>query len=882
MLQKQLVTIPLFFSAYIFLCLPLIAQTAAESKIQKEANTKEEPTELPYNRFVQSAGKEIFFGDRRLENHSLDLVILPGLPLAAVEHRYGVAIFDINRKSLINNYSLFGSNGDFSLMSTYSGIKAVKIGKRIRLIWGVASSINGSFVYEVDWNGKSLDFVKAIPIPISRPAQISLPNEVELKEENGTLFLYVVENGNNQLSKIRESDGGIVWSVPTGVAPFGICLNGDRVFVSNWGGADATNDPKGEKAGVPWGYAYTDPSTGAVNNGTVSVLDSKDGHLIKNVSVGLHPNVIRKCPGQPFLFVSNGNSDHISIVDMNQLVVTDSISISPNQQINYQGSSPNGMAFSEDGKTLYVSNGMDNALAVIALEKDQNGRFIHHVKGYIPTGAYPSGLTVTGSQLIVCNLEGRGAHISSKEVMDTTDASLPKIASFNSHHQLASLSFIPVPNDVELKEYTQHVSAFEQINRSVESYLPPRPDRKPVPVPERIGEPSVFKHVVYIIKENRTYDQVLGDMKEGNGEPSLCVFGDSVTPNQHQLARDYLLLDNYYASGKCSAEGHQWTDAGMVTDYIEKNVRAWFRSYPHAQYDAMVYDKNGFIWNQALDHHKTVRIYGEACTTAFDPHLNWQAIYQLYTTHQPFACTNIATISRVRPILSQRYPGYDDPRINDQLRAEAFIAELEEFEKKSGDQWPDLMVISLPNDHTTGMAPGFPTPRAMVADNDLALGKMIEAITKSRFWDSTVVFVTEDDSQSGWDHVSAYRTTSFIISPYSHLHRTIHTNYNQLSLLRTIEQILGVPPMNSLDATATPMFDCFFESKDNKGYSTLANRINLEEMNAPISSLKGKALNYAQISKKFVHIDDGDDSEFNKVLWYATHVDHAAFLNKKQ
>ncbi|MEJ7660189.1 MAG: hypothetical protein WKG07_11480 [Hymenobacter sp.] len=249
----------------------------------------------------------------------------------------------------------------------------------------------------------------------------------------------------------------------------------------------------------------------------------------------------------------------------------------------------------------------------------------------------------------------------------------------------------------------------------------------PVPLPERIGEPSVFKHVVYIIKENRTYDQVLGDLPEGRGAPSLCVFGDSVTPNQHQLAREFLLLDNYYASGKSSAEGHQWTDAGMVSDYVEKNVRAWFRSYPHVQEDALVYSPTGFIWNNAADHGKTVRIYGEAAQPHYDTKLTWTDIYTNHKAGQPFKFTNTSTISRVRPLLSPNYPASDELRITDQIRADAFIKELAAFEKQPGDALSRAVGDgACPTDHTVGTRPGMPTPVAMVADNDLALGRILE------------------------------------------------------------------------------------------------------------------------------------------------------------
>jgi hypothetical protein len=354
---------------------------------------------------------------------------------------------------------------------------------------------------------------------------------------------------------------------------------------------------------------------------------------------------------------------------------------------------------------------------------------------------------------------------------------------------------------------------------------------------------------------------------------SLCVFGDSITPNQHKLASEFLLLDNYYASGKSSAEGHQWTDAAMVNDYVEKNVRAWFRSYPHVQTDALVYNKEGFIWNNALDHGKTVRIYGEACVPKWDPALGWKEIYQLHVDKKPFIFQNISTISRVRPIMSPTYPCYDGAKINDQLRADAFLKELKDYENMEGDQWPHLMILALPADHTAGMREGYPTPRAMVADNDLALGRIIEAITKSRFWDSTAIFVTEDDSQSGWDHVSGYRTTGFIISPYSRLKKTIHTNYNQTCMVRTIEQILGIPPMNAIDATALPMFDCFTGSFNKTSYDFLKNNIPLNEMNTSAASLKGKAKHFTLLSAQFDRIDKGDDDLLNRILWFAAKGD---------
>jgi hypothetical protein len=308
----------------------------------------------------------------------------------------------------------------------------------------------------------------------------------------------------------------------------------------------------------------------------------------------------------------------------------------------------------------------------------------------------------------------------------------------------------------------------------------------------------------------------------------------------------------------------------MVSDYIEKNVRVWFRSYPHRQEDALVYNKTGFIWNNALDHGKTVRVYGEACTTEYDRKLKWIDFYNKRLNKEPVTLKNHSTIARLRPVISPDYPDCDNIIFPDQLRADVFIDEFKKFEATQGDSLPNLMVLSLPNDHSAGTSPNFPTPRAMVADNDLALGRIVETISHSRFWDSTVIFVTEDDSQGGWDHISSYRTTCLIISPYSVLNKTIHTNYNQTSMVRSIEQILGIPPMNIMDATALPMFDCFAAKKSAVVYTSIPNTIPLNEMNKPMSMLKGKAMYYAKLSANsvFKEVDGGEDDTMNKILWF--------------
>ncbi len=841
------------------------------------------PVLMPYNRIIDPAGKVITFGNPDEENHSMDVKLVPGSTLLVIEDRYGIALIDTVKKAVTARWAYRDDKSYKGLMSTYSGIKVFQKDNKTQFLWSAAGSKGRnsvSMVFQVEWDGANLSIKNTFSFEPKKPSPLALPNDLTINQENGSNFLYVVLNGNDELVKINLDNGQTVWTKPTGVAPYGIAIVQNKIFVSNWAGTQPTDTINKETAGIPYGKTYIDPKTGATNNGTVSVLSPENGDLLKEIQVDLHPNAVINSPDNKFIYVANGNSDNVSVITVDGLQKIGNIPVKLMPGNNsFIGDTPNALAISADGGTLYVANGLDNAVAVVKLgtKVSNKGTGNSEVLGFIPTEAYPGGLAVEGNNLFVTNLEGEGARVSS---LQTTNKSakadgIPTSNAFNSHHQLATVSIIPIPDKAQLYKYTEKVKKLNLVFRETIAQLLPRKNIAPRPVPERIGEPSVFSHVLYIIKENRTYDQVLGDMPEGNGEKQLCVYGDSVTPNQHKIARNFLLLDNYYASGKCSAEGHQWTDAGMVTDYVEKSVRAWFRSYPHVQEDALVYDQKGFIWNNALDHGKTVRIYGEASQPHYDESLTWNDLYNLDKKGKRLNFTNTSTISRVRPILSQNYPGSDELKITDQLRASAFINELKDYERLPGDQLPNLMVMALSTDHTEGIRPGMPVPESMVADNDLALGRMVDAMSKSRFWKNTAIFVTEDDSQGGWDHVSAYRTTGYIISPYSRLKRTISTNYNQTSLLRTIEQILGIPPMNIMDATAMPMFNCFENKPDNSVYEHLNNKTPLDNVTPKLSALKGSKLHYAKLSLRpeFDHIDGGSDDLMNRILWFAAKGD---------
>ncbi len=832
---------------------------------------------MPYNKIIDPAGESIYFGNRELENHALDVALSPDGKTLAVEGRYRIVFIDTKSNRIVTEINFQKIKRFHKFMNTYSGIIWSPDGKRV--FWSADDKRKKSAVFQTEWNGTQATFLANKTIWFKGQKKrdghflTALPNELALNDH----FLFVVLNGNNQVVKIDLRSNQPVWTTTVGVAPYGIVMANGKLYVTNWAGRQPKSGE--EVAGIPWDPAAVDSVTGAVSNGTVTVVNPESGEILKEIAVGLHPNDIVKSPDEKFVYVANANSDNISAISTTTDKVTETISVRlVKDSRNLVGDSPNGLAVSPDGKRLFVANGMDNALAVVELGEmaSQIGMLgASRVLGFIPTEAYPGAvaLSINSNMLYVANIEAIGSRTTFFET-NGVKVKTPSQGFFNAHHEMASVSVIPVPDLKTLQQYTTRVRKNNLTFRMKLSKLLPRKGRKPVPVPERIGEPSVFKHVIYIIKENRTYDQVLGDVKEGNGEQKLCSFGEKVTPNHHKLAREFSLLDNYYVSGKCSSEGHQWTDSGIVTDYIEKKVRAWFRSYNHIQYDAMVYPKYGFIWNHALENGKSVRIYGEACSVEWD-HKQWKSWKDIYTDfisgEKTFKFVNKSTIALVNKILSQEYPAYDH-KIPDLLRANGFIKELKSYEKMIGDQFPQLIVMALPSDHTAGMRPGYPIPRAMIADNDLALGQIVEAVSKSRFWKNTVIFVTEDDSQDGWDHVSAYRTVGFVISPYSRLKKVVHTNYNQTSMLRTIEQILGIPPMNQIDASASPMFDCFTTEPDFSSYTALPNQIALDEMNPPLKGLSGEALKYAKLSllPEFDEIDSGRDDILNRIIWFST------------
>jgi YVTN family beta-propeller protein len=840
---------------------------------EESAKAQSRQVQLPYNRLIQPAGSQIIFGDASMESHALDAVLSPDGKWLAVEERSSIVFISTEDNKVVfvlRNTSQPKLRGG---MNTYSGIIWHTASGGTEVYWSVVGSNNLSYVASAKWDGTKAEFGSLFEYKAENNADMALPNELLITKESRKEYLYVVLNGNNKIIKQRLSSGDTVWVKDPGVAPYGLTMAAEKLYVTNWAGRHPADDDK-DVAGVPWGLArVNNKAGGSTREGSVTIIRPSDGEILKELVVGLHPNEIISDKEGKFVYVTNSNSDNITVINTLTDEIDETISVRLQPDINpFFGDSPNGLCLSTDEKTLFVANGMDNAIAVIVLKDrtlaaHENQRST--VKGFLPTGAYPSSVTMSAKGVLyVSNLEAATASLGIHNQATTNII-------YNSHNMLASVSVIPFHDTKTLSAYTDTVIAINDLSRALSVREKPDGSAKPKPVPDRIGEPSVFKHVIYIIKENRTYDQVLGDMKQGDGDPGLCTYGNEITPNIHKLCADFLLLDNFHVSGKCSAEGHQWTDASIVTDYIEKNMRAWFRSYPHVQTDALVYAPSGFLWDNAVNNHKSVCIYGEASLPDINDTLKWYDIYKMYKSGKKVEFKNHSTIEPVNKILSQTYPSVGDLVFPDVMRADILIKELQDYEAMPGDNLPELMMIALPNDHTAGIRPGSPTPRAMIADNDYALGKIVEAFSKSRFWKNTVIFVVEDDSQSGWDHVSAYRTVALVVSPYSRLKTTVHTYYAQPSIVRTIEQILGMPPMNIQDAIANPMTNCFTTTPDNMPYVAVPNNIPLDEMNKPMVSLTGNSRYYAEKSMlpEFSGIDRGDDDLLNRILWFAAKGD---------
>jgi len=744
---------------------------------------------------------------------------------------------------------------------------------------GLVFSPDGRHIYLSNVNGSIKVFTVSKDCTVTSSHSIQLPpadaprrkNEIPagLALSADGRSLYVCANLSNRLLVIDTHTNAVKQIFDVGVAPYDVRLVDGKAYVSNWGG----RRPKPGDSTGPAGrgtVVKVDPVTHIANEGSVSVIDIASGST-KEILVHLHSSALAISPDGRYVVCANAASDNLSVIDTRSDTVVETIWVK-SSPADLFGASPNALCFSPDGKRLFVANGTQNAIAVLNFDpRDRESSLL----GLIPVGWFPGAISFHTEHRILCVANIKGLPVEPKQDI-TTGAQ-----GFNTHHYHGSVSLVPIPNHKELESFTEAVYANYHRERISQALEKPRPDQPPRPVPERIGEPSIFKHVVYIIKENRTYDQVLGDVPEGNSDPSLCLFGEQVTPNQHKIAREFVLLDNTYCCGILSADGHQWSTTAFGTDYLERSFAGWPRSYPDGMgpddADALAYAPSGFIWDNALRHNISIWNFGEftqpECRWT-DPERKGQPQWQDYWEEYLHGLGEVVigcepTIETIRPFSPTDTVGWI-MEVPDVWRARYITEQIAVWEQE--ERMPQFILICLPNDHTSGTRAGSPTPAACAADNDLAFGRIIEAFSHSRFWKDMVIFGIEDDPQNGFDHVSGYRTTAYCISPYTKRGTVISTQYNTTSLLRTIEQTLGLPPMNQFDATATPMFDCFTSTPDFTPFEAVPNQIPLDQMNPDPKDIADSLLRRnAHISARlnFRQIDACPEDTLNRILWHA-------------
>ena len=797
---------------------------------------------VPTNQVLNPAGLQVAFSGR-----PVGLALNPDESVLAVMNMKDLILINTADGAIKQTLAISGAGHSFNGIVYSSGGDSIFSSDSVGRIQ--KASISGLGV--ASWRS---------PIVLPQTSGNPVPCGMALSLTGETL--YVTLNRNNTLGVINLSSETIVDQINVGIAPFDVVVvTGNKAYVSNWGGRRPGG---GETTAASAGSAVIVDSRGIASDGTISVVDLTLGETIKNISVDLHPSGLALSPDNARLFVACANSDTVSVIDTTLDEVVEKIYVRPDERLPF-GSAPNALVVSSDSKTLYVANGGNNAIAVITLGQnargDGGGPLQSRVDGFIPTGWYPGAVLVNSgdTRLFVANTKGFG--------------SLSSPTRHNSHHHLGSVSIIDIPDTGTLTSLTQLVKWNNRLYEALGNLAPARSGIPAVPVPTRHGEPSVFKHVLYIIKENRTYDQVFGDMAEGNGDLSLCEFGENVTPNQHALARQFVLLDNFNCCGVLSADGHQWTNEAYVVGYLEKAFGGFTRSYPFYGNDPLAFASSGFVWNNVFNYGLTFRDYGEFSKYQITPSSTWAQIYSDYineTQTITIAVTG-AEVKSIEPYMHPTFCGWP-MTVPDVYKARMFIEELEQFE--ASGNFPNFMIMCLPNNHTAGTGPNYPVPQAMVADNDLALGMIVDAVSHSRFWPETVIFVTEDDPQAGLDHVDGHRTVGLVISPYTKSGEVISTNYNQTGMVRTMELILGLPAMNQFDLSATPMTDCFRNAIDTAPYNVIPNNVPLNQMNARLEDLSDTELYFA-LKSIDLPIDrpgqktEEDDMMLNYIIWHA-------------
>jgi YVTN family beta-propeller protein len=718
----------------------------------------------------------------------------------------------------------------------------------------------------------------------------SFPGGVALSHDGKSA--YALLNQNDTLAKIdltakppKQGEQIRVGNAPHSIV---IASNGVTAYVSNEGGRAALQeDFQINSAGTE---IVADPVVGAAITGTVSVVDLPTMTVTATIPTDLHPTGMAFYEGS--LLVANTYSDTISVINTATNVVTRTINLGlpigvPGAGQPAYGAAPNSIAVDHKTGVAYVALYNANAIGVVNLSPEAE----NPVMGMIPVAYAPSSvvLDAAANLLLVANDKG----IGTRESFECDHG----VCGYNTHQDNGTVSIVPVPNSATLATMTSQVfqNNHWDLVQNILSASGGKPGTKPIAIPAKIGDPSLIKHVFLIVRENRTYDQVLGDVAAGDGDPSLAVFGVKDTPNAHKLVKRFPLLDNFYDPSRQSADGHQWIQEGMAPYADDIQSPDWVRSYPGGNAgDALAYHKKGFLFSEAAAAGLPVKIYGEYVenNTYLQPNgstsePSWSEFYadaknfeagkekNLYYQNTVLALSSLPAVSNH---LVKNFP-YFDLNIPDQWRVDLWLQDFNH--DVANGAVPALEILWIMDDHTGGP----PTPDAEQADNDLAVGRMIDYISHSKVWSTSAIFLEEDDAQNGVDHIDGHRSPGYIVSPYALQHgATDHTYYTQVNMTRTIEQILGLTPMNQFDLVASPMRTAFVKgtppAANFEPWTHVPNQVPLDDGvsgNAadPAGSKRVKDLRAAWLQKKaqifagkLTKPDSEDPDTVNHLNWY--------------
>lgn len=738
---------------------------------------------------------------------------LGDLPLNIAVHPAGKMLAVTNNGQSIQNIQLIDPVGMQPLDSVViaKGWLGLTFSNNGKYLYASGGNDNWIMRYEVN-NNKLVPF-DTLVLGKPWPEKISVAG-IQVDDEEQ--FLYAVTKENNSLYVYDLKQRKIQKQIPLGGEGYTCLLSNDgsMLYISCWG------------------------------CNKVILYDTYRGEMAGWIPVGDNPNDMCITRNDKFLFVSNANDNSVSVISLEQKRVIEVLN-SALYPDSPSGSTANSLALSADEKTLYIANADNNCLAVFDVSNP--GKCFS--KGFIPTGWYPTCVRVMGETIFVANGKGLTSKPnpygpspeSEKDRMDRHKGLADKNMKVQYIGGLftGTLQAVSTPGKEQLGIFSQAV--YQNVPYKKENEMTSAGEEGN-PIPTKVGETSPIKYIFYVIKENRTYDQVLGDMPEGNGDTNLVLFGKDVTPNQHALAKQFVLLDNFYVDGEVSADGHNWTMGAYATDYLEKNWPTSYGSrggtYPGEGNREIANNKDGFLWDFCKRYGVSYRSYGEF-----------------------IGDNQMPNIPALKDHFCENYIGWD-MSIRDTVR---FRWWKEDFEKLLAiGSIPQFNSIRFGNDHTEGLRVGRPTPKAMVADNDLAVGMFVDYLSHSPIWNETVIIILEDDAQNGPDHVDAHRTTAYIAGGYVKQGFVDHTMYSTSSALRTIELILGLPPMTQYDAAAEPLWRCFDKNASHPPFNALPSLVDLTLKNQDNNRL-------SQLSETFDFSKEDriPDDQFNVVIWGA-------------